>query len=56
MKYVASSLDTSEDYATKAEKKIAYLTRFAPGASSLPFNPISSSADVSSQPLRCFAP
>jgi peroxisomal 3,2-trans-enoyl-CoA isomerase len=56
VKYVASSLDTSEDYATKAEKKIAYLTRFAPGASSLPFNPISSSADVSSQPLKCFAP
>ncbi|KAE9380563.1 ClpP/crotonase [Stipitochalara longipes BDJ] len=26
----ASGLDTSENYATKAEKKIAYLTRFAP--------------------------
>jgi hypothetical protein len=27
----ASGLDTSENYASKAERKIAYLTRFAPG-------------------------
>jgi hypothetical protein len=26
-----SGLDASENYASKAEKKIAYLTRFAPG-------------------------
>ena len=28
-----SGLDTSENYTTKAEKKVAYLTRFAPGMS-----------------------
>jgi Delta3-Delta2-enoyl-CoA isomerase len=28
---LASGLDTPENYASKAEKKIAYLTRFAPG-------------------------
>jgi len=28
---IGSGLDASENYASKAEKKIAYLTRFAPG-------------------------
>jgi hypothetical protein len=27
----ASGLDTPENYATKGEKKLAYVTRFAPG-------------------------
>jgi hypothetical protein len=30
---IGSGLDTAENYASKAEKKIAYLTRFAPGMS-----------------------
>jgi hypothetical protein len=30
---IGSGLDASENYVSKAEKKIAYLTRFAPGMS-----------------------